>query len=352
VGFFLESLLAAHDHSTVEVFCYSDVVREDPATQRLRQHTPHWRAIAGKPDEAVADLIRADRIDVLVDLAGHTARNRLTVFARKPAPVQVTYLGYCDTTGLAAMDYRLTDALADPPGATEHLHSERLVRLPDTAWCFCPPEDSPPAGIPPMVHSGHVTFACFNVRSKITDETLATWSGLLARVPRSRLLLKDLSYREASVQQRVRAVFENAGIAPERVEFATRVPTRAEHLRHYERVDIALDTFPYNGTTTTCESLWMGVPVISLAGHTHASRVGVSLLTNAGLPGFIAANPDEYIRLAAQLTTDASQLAAIRTSIRDRMAASPLTDAPRFAQAVEQAFREMWRTRCAAPGAG
>ena len=346
VAFFIEGLLAAHDREQVEVFCYADLVREDGVSERLRQSAAHWRRITGQTDAQVSELIRRDAIDILVDLAGHTAHHRLLVFARKPAPVQVTYLGYCDTTGLSVMDYRITDALADPPGATEHLYTEQLVRLPDSMWCYRPPDYSPAVHPPPILRSGYITFGCFNVRPKITDAVLALWVGLLHAVPGSRLLLKNLGFRDASVQQGMRDLLAAAGIPSGRVELAGPVPTMQEHLEYYGRVDIALDTFPYHGTTTTCEALWMGVPVVTLAGRTHAARVGVSLLTTVGLPELVAASPDEYVKIAAALAADVPRLAALRTSLRARMAASPLLDATRFARHVEVAYRQMWRTWC------
>ena len=250
------------------------------------------------------------------------------------------------------MDYRLTDSHADPPGTTEHLHAERVVRLPETAWCFLPCDPSPPVEPPPVLGSGSATFGCFNVRRKITDEALTVWSRLLGEVPGSRLLLKSLGFCDTSVRHRVRATLASTGIAAERIELIGWVPTLAEHLALYRRVDIALDTFPYNGTTTTCEALWMGVPVVTLAGQAHASRVGVSLLTNAGLPELIAADADNYIRIASRLAADVSRLAALRAGLRGRMAASPLVDAPRFARNVEHAYREMWRAWCAGPHGG
>lgn len=351
VAFFLEGLLAAHDRSRFDVFCYANLGREDEFTERFRKYARAWRSLARLTDAEAADLIRNDGIDILVDLAGHTAGNRLLVFARKPAPVQVTFLGYCDTTGIDTMDYRLTDNYADPAGTTEHFHTERLVRLPETAWCFRPFEPSPSVAPSPVLSSGRVTFGCFNVRRKITGEALAVWSRLLTEVPGSRLLLKGLGYSESSVQEHIRATLLSAGIASERVELSGRVPTLAEHLAAYGRVDIALDTFPYNGTTTTCEALWMGVPVVTLSGSTHASRVGVSLLSNAGLAELIAANVDDYIRIAAQIASDIGRLTVLRSGLRERMKASPLLDAQRFARAVEQACRQMWRAWCEQQGA-
>ena len=348
VATFIEGLLAGHDRSQVEVYCYADLLREDAFSARLRTYAETWRTITGMRDEQVAELIRRDEIDILVDLAGHTSGNRLLVFARKPAPVQVTYLGYCDTTGMRAMDYRLTDAFADPPCTSEHLHTEKLLRLPDSAWCFHPPAQPPPVEMPPSLRSNKITFGCFNARQKITAELLSTWSRLLLAVPGSRLLLKNLGLRDASVQRRMRDLLIQAGVAGERIELVGWVPTVEEHLATYHRVDIALDTFPYHGTTTTCEALWMGVPVITLAGRTHASRVGVSLLSNIGLHECIAENADDYIRIAAQLSHDLPRLTQLRATLRHRMEASVLMDATRFARHFEAACRQMWSAWCIA----
>ena len=347
VATFIESLLASHDRSRVEVFCYADLAREDGISERLRGCADQWRRITGKADGQVAELIRKDGIDILVDLAGHTAGNRLLVFARKPAPVQVTYLGYPDTTGLKAMDYRLTDGYADPPGTTEHLHSEELMRLPDSAWCYRTPMQAPLVNPSPVLRSGHITFGSFNARPKMNETILALWSKLLLTVQNSSLVLKNLAFRELSVRQQALASLEKAGISPERVELTGHVSVLAEHLATYGRVDIALDTYPYHGTTTTCEALWMGVPVITLAGRTHVNRVGVSLLTNAGLPELIADTAEQYVEIAAKLAADIPRLTELRANLRERMASSPLMDAPRFARNVEEAYRQMWRAWCA-----
>ena len=348
VAFFLEGLLANHDRAEVDVHCYSDVTEPDAVTARLEGHAGHWRRITGMDDSQVADLVREDGIDILVDLAGHTDRNRLLVFARKPAPVQVSWLGYPNTTGLETIDFRLTDALADPPGATEELHSERLVRLPQCAWCYRPPEDTPAVGAPPVIEAGHIAFGCFNAMPKINGPLLELWSRVLHGVPGSRLLLKNRALGEPSVQQRVRAALEAAGVAPERVELMGHVSGVANHLALYGRVDIALDSFPYHGTTTTCEALWMGVPVITLAGKTHVSRVGVSLLGNVGLPELVAASQEEYVRIATALAADLPRLGQMRATLRTKMEQSALMDAPRFARAMETAYRQMWRAWCEA----
>ena len=344
---FLTPLLEAHDHTQFEVHCYSSVKRPDLITERLKKCADVWRDVLGVSDEKVAEQIREDGIDILVDLTQHVANNRLLAFARKPAPVQVAWLGYPNTTGMSAMDYRFTDAHADPPGSTEHLHSEQLVRLPESAWCCRAAADAPPVNTLPCERTGRVTFGCFNVHQKTNEPLLALWAEILKQTPGSRLLLKNHSLGDASVQERTRVLLEKCGIEPGRVELALWAATAAGHLAEYGRVDIALDTFPYHGTVTTCEALWMGVPVVTLAGRTHVSRVGVSLLRNAGLPELIAESDEEYIRIAVKLAGEISRLAELRATLRARMAASPLMDGPRFARDVEHAYREMWRAWCA-----
>lgn len=350
VAFFIEALLARHDRLQVEVFCYANMARDDVVTARLRQHADHWRSIAGMSDENAAALIRADRIDVLVDLAGHTADHRLLVFARKPAPVQVTWLGYCDTTGMDVMDFRMTDAHADPVGVADELHTERLVRLP-CAWCYTPQPGVPEVSPLPAAELGVVTFGCFNNLAKVNDEVLASWAEVLGRVPGSRLLLKTGALREALPRELLLERLARDGVSAERVEFSGALPTLAAHLEAYRRVDVALDPFPYHGTTTTCEALWMGVPVVTLAGAHHAARVGVSLLHAVGLEEFIARDRAKYVELAVRLGSDLARLAELRATLRERMKRSRLLDARAFARDMEAAYREMWREWCAKPGA-
>jgi predicted O-linked N-acetylglucosamine transferase (SPINDLY family) len=259
--------------------------------------------------------------------------------------VQVNRQGYPNTTGLTAIDYRMTDAYADPPGLSDTLHSEQLIRLPQTNWIYQPPEDCPAPT--PRTAGAPVTFGCFNNFAKVTEPMLRIWARILAAVPSSRLLLKAMGLASPDVQRRVRAIFQAEAIAPERVELMGWRQSEAEHLALYHQVAIGLDPFPYHGTTTTCEALWMGVPVITLAGQTHVSRVGVSLLTNVGLPELIAESPEAYGKIAAALAGDSPRLDHLRSTLRQRMAQSPLLDYPRFARNVEAAFRQMWRHWCA-----
>ena len=346
VAYFIEPVLQHHDPERFEVYAYYNHRRHDAVTQRLRGYCRQWRDIVGMSDEQVADRIRSDGIDILVDLGGHTADNRLLVFARKPAPVQVSWIGYPATTGLTALDYRLTDGLADPVGQAEAFHTEQLVRLPECFSCYRPPEPCPEVTPLPARVNGRVTFGSFNNFAKITPQVLALWAQILRAVPGSRLLLKACGLGEAEMQGRVHAVFAAAGVEAGRVVLFGNDPTIEDHLQRYGQVDIGLDPFPYNGTTTTCEALWMGVPVITLAGQAHAGRVGVSLLSNVGLAEFIAADPQDYVGIAVRLAGDHERLEALRAGMRARLRASPLLDAPRLTRHLEAAYREMWGRWC------
>jgi predicted O-linked N-acetylglucosamine transferase (SPINDLY family) len=346
VGAFLLPLLRERDRSQVEVFCYSATLRQDVMTEQHRLHADQWREIAGVDDEQAAEQIRRDQIDVLIDLGGHTGGSRLLIFARKPAPVQVTYLAYPDTTGLSAIDYRFTDALADPPGVTERFHSETLYRLPWTNWCWSEPQDAPPVSEPPSLHRGWVTFGSFNYFGKVSEPMLRLWGRILRQTPGSRLLLKAAALRSAAVCRRVRETMAGEGIESSRIDLRGPEAARTDHLAMYREMDVALDTFPYHGTTTTCEALWMGVPVITLAGQTHVSRVGASLLNTIGLPELTAATTAQYVSLAVALASDPDRLSVLRRGMRERMRASPLMNARQFAGDVEAAYRQMWRTWC------
>ena len=341
VAYFIAPVLAAHDRNRVEIFCYSNVVKPDRVTERLRSLAEHWRDIARLGDEAAATLVRADGIDLLIDLAGHTAGNRLLLFARRPARVQATWLGYPNTTGLDAIDFRLTDAMSDPPGENDAFYSEKLFRLPSTFSCYEPDASAPEVGPLPASTPGTVTFGCFNNFAKITPEVIALWARLLRELPQARLFLKSRGLGDPTVANRVRAAFADAGVVPERVLLNGEELSVTEHLKLYHRVDLALDPFPYNGTTTTCEALWMGVPVITLAGRVHAARVGTSLLTHAGLTEWIASSPDDYLKLAIAAASDLPRLAKLRSELRDRMRLSPVCDSQRFTRELETAYATM-----------
>jgi predicted O-linked N-acetylglucosamine transferase (SPINDLY family) len=348
VSYFIEPVLAAHARTQVEVFCYSNVSVPDAVTARLRALSDHWRDIACLDDAQVAELVRSDKIDILVDLAGHTARHRLLVFARMPAPVQVTWLGYPNTTGLDAIDYRITDAVSDPLGQTEAWQSEKLIRLPETFSCYRPSPVAPDVSELPALKNGYITFGSFNHFAKINPAVLDLWARLLVRLPSARMLLKARSLSDPETAVHILNSFADRGIGEGRIALRSDELSVPAQLGLYHRVDIALDPFPYNGTTTTCEALWMGVPVVTVAGQTHVSRVSASLLTHLGRPEWIAHSEDEYIEKCASLVADLPRLADLRAGQRERMRLSPLCDAARFTAHLETAYREMWRSRCAA----
>ncbi|MGD0464719.1 MAG: tetratricopeptide repeat protein [Tepidisphaeraceae bacterium] len=341
VGRFLLPLFDHHDHHALEVFCYSDAPISDAVTQRLRSRADVWRSTGDLSHDQFATLIRQDRIDILVDLTMHMAHNRLLAFARKPAPVQVTYLAYCSTTGLDAIDYRLTDPYLDPPGQGDENYCEKSIRLPKTYWCY-EPCASPPQSAPPAIAAGHLTFACLNNFCKVSLPTLSAWRRLLQKVPRSRLILHA---KEGDHQQRLRDFLADAGIDPQRLIFVGYKPVE-QYLQSYNEIDIALDPFPCAGGTTTCDALWMGVPVVSLAGQTAVGRSGLSILSNIGLPELVAATADQYVQIAADLAADPDRLTRLRSELRQRMATSPLMDAAQFAKDIEQAYRTMWQQWC------
>ena len=344
VGYFLFSLLSQHDHARFETHAFSDVKQPDPATARFRSLIDQWHHVAGMSDAQLAQCIREREIDILVDLGGHVGAVRLLAFARKPAPVQVTWLGYPDTTGLATIDYRLTDGYADPVGLTERYHTEQLVRLPKGFLCF--PDllnlDAAPPG--PRDPAAPVTFGSFNQVAKMSPQTIALWARILKEAGGdARMLIKTQRAGDEQNRQRLRSAFAEHGINEHRLDLLPRESNYLDHIRRYAHMDVALDTFPYHGTTTTCEALAMGVPVVTLAGPTHVSRVGVSLLTHLGQPDWIATNEDDYVRIALELASDRPRLAALRQEFRPRLLASPLCDAARFARDVEAAFDAMWQ---------
>ncbi len=342
VGCFVEPVIRAHDRTAFEVHLFSNVGRPDGVTQRFQALADRWHDIRGLTDEEAAKLVRLQEIDILVDLAGHTAENRLLVFARRPAPVQVTYCGYPNTTGLEAIDYRLTDEWADPPGRTEHLHTEELVRLPRGLLCYLPPAGAPEVGPVPARETGRVTFGSFNALPKVRPPAIAAWAEILRRVPDSRIMLKSKGLADPDGCRRIVELFSRHGIEEARVELAGSLPSHEHHLSLYGSIDIALDTFPYQGTATTCEALWMGVPVVVLAGATHVARVGVSLLGRVGLPYLVADTREAYIDRAVALAGDLERLAGLRSGLRRRMADSPLTDAGSFTRDLEEAYRRIW----------
>ena len=340
VAYFIEPVLANHDKTQVEVFCYANSRTQDAVTGRLKAVADHWQPCAGMGDDELAQRIRADGIDILVDLAGHTADNRLLTFARKPAPIQITYLGYLGTSGLTAMDYRLTDRYAEAEGA-ERDHTEKLLLLPDSQWCYCPPEQShsaSPIGPLPALANGYLTFGSFNNINKVSRETIELWASLLRSLLSSRLMMVAPPEMHASLTQQ----FKKQGIAAERIDYCSRMKSH-EFRQALQQVDISLDPFPINGATTTCESLWQGVPVLNLVGTRHLSRNGLSILSAAGVAEFAAATPEDYIQVASTFANDLPRLAAIRAGMRERLKRTPLLDQQRFTRNLESIYRDVWR---------
>jgi predicted O-linked N-acetylglucosamine transferase (SPINDLY family) len=341
VAYFLIRFLENLDRGQCEAICYSNRPAKDDVTTRIQAAAATFRDVFAWSDEHLVEQIRSDQIDILFDLAGHTAKNRLRVFARKPAPIQVTWLGYVGTTGLRAMDYILADRHVIPAGA-EAYYCERVLRLPDGYVCYDPPSFAPGVLPLPALERQYVTFASFNNPAKIAPQVVAVWATILRRLPQARLVLKYKALHEASVAVRFREMFAGHGIDPGRVALAG-WSGHQEFLEQYNGVDIALDPFPHNGGMTTCEALWMGVPVITCPGTTFAGRQSLTHLSNIGLTETIAHNLDEYADLAVALAGDLARLAAIRAGLRSQVAVSPLCDGQRFAGNLMKLLRGAWR---------
>ena len=346
VAFFIEPILRNHDKNAFEIFCYNDTVAHDNVTQHLRTQASQWFDTATLNDDEMVQRVMFDRIDIFVDLVGHTARNRMPVFARKPAPVQVSYLGYPNTTGLTTIDYRITDATADPPVQTDALHTEKLFRLSRPAWCYQPAPESPAVVPLPAAQAGHFTFGCLNALMKMNEPVMRQWSQILHGVRGSRLIVKTGALRDENARRRLHEQLISLGIEPQRFELLPPIENYADHLAVYSRIDVALDTYPYNGTTTTCDALWMGVPVLTHAGQTHVSRVGASLLCAMGMNDWITDSPDAYVARAIAAASDLEKLAELRSRLRETMRTSPIMDGPGLARELEGAYRTMWRTYC------
>ena len=340
--FFVEPILAHHDPAAVESFCYAEV----PYTQaaRLQSLAGGWRAVRGLTDAQVAELVRADRIDILVDLAGHTVNNRLRVFALKPAPVQVSYLGYPNTTGLTAVDYRLTDAVADPPGEPRW-YTEELVRLPGAFCCYAPPAGAPAVAAPPFQRAGQVTFGAPHHLAKLNAKVLDLWCAILRDLPGSRLLVFRHTLT-GKVKEDLRRRFAERGVGDERLDLRQATDMEQGYLGWYGSVDVTLDAFPWSSHTTACDSLWMGVPLVTLSGTNHAGRMAASVLSRLGLTDLVAATPEEYRQAAVRLAGDRGRLARLRGGLREQMRGSALCDGQRFARGLEEAYRAMWRRWC------
>ncbi|OHE61823.1 MAG: hypothetical protein A2X71_07460 [Thiobacillus sp. GWE1_62_9] len=344
VAFFIEPILASHDKSQVEIYCYYNHTKHDGHTERIAAYADHWLACSRMSDEALADRIRADGIDILVDLSGHTGHNRLPMFARKPAPLQATWIGYAGSTGLTAMDYRITNAEMDPPGLTERYHSETLLRMPDTGVAYRPEPGCPPVNPLPALTSGEFVFASLNNLIKTNPSVVALWARILNALPHARLMLGNVT--DSGTRQRVIDQFGQAGVTTDRLILQPRMSLN-DYLALHHQIDLALDPFPYNGGTTTMHALWMGVPVVTLVGEHMVSRCAVPLLSRVGLDEFITHSEDAYFQRAVQMAQDLPGLNRIRQSIRERMGASDC-EPQTVARNVEALYREIWRKWCAA----
>jgi predicted O-linked N-acetylglucosamine transferase (SPINDLY family) len=344
VAWFLLPLLERHDRASVETFCYSTGVKPpDPVTAQLRAAAQHWREVAQIDDAAFAEQVRRDAIDVLVDLTGHAGAMRLGVFAQQPAPVQLSWLGYLGSTGLTRITHRLTDARADPPGSADALHTEALLRLPHSQWCYRPVHEEPHAAEPPCRRNGFVTFGSFNHAPKLAEASLRCWAGILRGMPAARLHLVGVPAGRA--QARLAERFAALGVDAARLTMHPRLPF-GDFLRELDAVDIALDSLPYGGGTTTFDALWMGLPVLACTGERSVERSAASILGALGLEAWIAPSHEDYVRLALAHAADADGIARLRATLRARLRASPLMDEAGFARDVESAYRALWRDGC------
>ncbi len=346
VSYFIEPVIAAHSRKNCEIFCYSLLSSEDEVTRRIQKHAEHWYCITNIPDEQAAKLIRDEKIDILVDLAGHSLSNRILIFARKPAPIQISWIGYPATTGLSTIDYKIVDVHTDPPAMTEEFYTENLIRLPKCFLCYQPDRDSPEVNSLPALSARNVTFGSFNNFCKVSPKLLTLWTKILKELPSSLLILKSKILSDGPTRKYILDIFETEGIAAERIQLLSWEQSTHSHLATYNRIDIALDTFPYNGATTTCEAMWMGVPVITLEGNVHVSRVGCSILTTIGLPELIAKTEAEYVQKAVKLANDTKTLELLRRRLRTMMIQSPLTDVKGFTVTLEQYYRNIFEKWC------
>jgi len=344
VAVFLRPILEQHDRKHFEIYCYSNYSEPNPIADFLGERTDCWRDIAGMSDADFAVCVRDDEIDVLVDLSGHTARNRLPVFARHPAPVQVTWLGYLNTTGLPAMDYRLSDWHSDPAGS-ETLNSEKLVRMPHSQWCYMPWHEASVEPVPHADRPGAIVFGSFNQDRKVSDDCLGAWAQILRSVPAAELLVLD--FHDPAKQRNLTERIERLGLDPARIEIRGR-ESIARYFASMSNVDVALDTFPYGGATTTLDTLWMGVPIVALRGDRGISRSSYSILKSLGADDLIAETREAYVELNVRVALDRAWRERLRATLRDRLIQSPLMDAKGFTVALESRYREMWDTWCKA----
>ncbi len=343
VSFFMAGIVGTHDRQCFEVFCYSTTNSPDRRTEDFRYLADHFVDLSTHSDIEAAGRIDADAVDILVDLGGHTSGNRLGIFALRPAPIQASYLGYPATTGCPFIDFRLVDALTDPADSSA-FSTEDLVRLPAPFLCYTPHSTFPATSPLPAFANGHITYGSFNHSSKISEETLDLWSRVLIENPASRMVIKSREFSDETICDQFRRRFAQRGIDSPRLTFLGLIENPQEHLAAYSRIDVALDTYPYNGTTTTCEALWMGVPVITLVGTLHAARVGYSILNSVGLDGLAVTSPDNFVAIATAFPEDWSQLANLRARLQKMVLKSPLCDPRRLTRGMEDAYRIMLST--------
>jgi predicted O-linked N-acetylglucosamine transferase (SPINDLY family) len=345
VAYFMAPILAHHNHDQFEIFCYYHDTKIDDMTRRFQQYADHFLPCAELSDEELAARIRTDQIDILIDLAGHTPKHRLLVFARKPAPLQVTYLGYPNTTGLTAIDYRLTDKYVDNQEINEKFNSELPIKLPASFFCYQPYDDTPVVNNLPALDQGYVTFSSFNNYVKVNPPLFELWAEILQALPTAKLVIQTKELQDTGTRQAFQAQMAHWGIAAERLIITPFAPP-PEYLKTYHQVDIALDSYPFNGGTTTCEALWMGIPVVTLVGTRQVSRLGLSILSTLGLTELIASSPQEYINICLKLANDLDYLKNLRATMRHRMQTSPLMDASSFTHHLEVIYRQMWERWC------
>ena len=342
VAYFIEPILEQHNKDNFTIFCYHNNSIQDSTTDRIKHSCDHWKNIVGVEDKKLFDIIRKDGIDILVDLAGYTGNSRISIFARKPSPIQISWIGYPNTTGISAIDYKITDHTADPPGQSGALYTETLIRLPGGFLCYSPPSDSPPLAQPPFIKNGYITFGSFNNLAKTNEAVLNAWAAILSETVNSHILLKCSGLSGAETSKRIISFLGMRGISKDRVHLLGNDLSREKHLKRYAEIDIALDPFPYNGTTTTCEALWMGTPIVSLCGKIHRSRVGASILSQLDLEKLIGQSERQYIDIAVNLAKHTKEIEWLNDTLRDTMLGSSLCDAKSFTQKLEKAYKNIW----------
>ena len=339
VAYFLLPLLKNHDRKTFEVFCFYNGDKVDTTTKEFQSLSDHFQGIRSLNDKDLRDLVIESEIDILIDLSGHTANNRLAVFANRAAPIQITWLGYPHSTGIPEMDIRIVDNISDPSPDSEPFNTEKLVRLPHGFLCYEGNNEIPYTKQPPCIDNGFITFGSFNNLAKVNKNVIKAWSDILLTIPNSKIIIKSKQLSEASVHQLYLSYFESFGVSSDRVTMLAMLPSTADHLSIYNQIDIALDTFPYNGTTTTCEAMWMGVPTTTFIGDRHSARVGASIMTHSGFDELISNDQEAFVSDTIALANQPERLKSLRNDMRIRMQNSDLCNAHQFAQEIEHEFK-------------